>query len=407
MARLLPVTDEAAALRVAIDLMAWPCFALGKRPRHVPIVHEYRGDFLRVMPVSDGPGLATIWDADLLIWAVSQLVEAHGRRLSVSPVLMVSGFQVLRFLGRGTGQTQYHQLAAALDRLAGSVVETSVGASLAVPARFRWIEGWARTDGGLTIVVAEWLLAVVIERRRVLRIDPAYLRLSSGIARWLWRLLRRHAHEKSTGWEITLLALYARSGSLARPTDFVADLRRIARANALPGYRLSLVWRGGEERLRAARSRPVDRRAACRGCATNRWARAAARCLERLSPASGRRAFRAHGHCAGVARRAVFRADGDRLDDWSRDTTPYPGRAPMMPPRRTMPSILLFGPGTAILPSRPSSAWSSRTAAVKAGHRPPRGKRGLALKGASTAAADRLRSGDLFRAGERIASWIS
>ncbi len=241
-------------MRDAIDLMAWPCFALGKQPRWVPIVHQYRGDFLRVAPVPSGPGMATIWDADLLIWAVSQFVEAHDRRLSVSPVLMVSGFQVLRFLGRGTGQTQYRQLAASLERLAGSAVETSIGASLAVPARFRWVERWARTAGGVMILVPDWLLAAVVERRRILRIDPAYLRLSGGISRWLWRLLRRHAHEKSTGWEISLLALHARSGSLARPTDFVADLRRIARANALPGYRLSLVRRAGEERLRAARS---------------------------------------------------------------------------------------------------------------------------------------------------------
>ena len=254
MARPLPAIHETATSRDAIDLMVWPCFALGKQSRQVPIRHEYRGDFLRVLPVQPGPGLATIWDADLLIWAVSQLVEAHDRRLSVSPVLIVSGFQVLHFLGRGTGQTQYRQLAAALDRLAGSAVETSIGASLTAPARFRWIERWARADGGLTIVVPDWLLVAVIERRRVLRIDPAYLRLSGGIARWLWRLLRRHAHEKSTGWEISLLALHARSGSLARPTDFVADLRRIARANALPGYRLSLVRRAGEERLRAVRS---------------------------------------------------------------------------------------------------------------------------------------------------------
>ena len=253
MARPLPAIHETVALRDAIDLMAWPCFALGKQPRHMPIHHEYRGDFMRAAPVAAGLGLATIWDADLLIWAVSQLVEAHDRRLSVSPVLMVSGFQVLRFIGRGAGRTQYRQLAAALDRLAGSAVETSIGASLAAPARFRWIERWVRTDGGLMITMPDWLLAVVIERRRVLRIDPAYLRLTGGIARWLWRLLRRHAHEKSTGWEISLLALHARSGSLARPTDFVADLRRIARANALPGYRLSLVRRAGEERLRAVR----------------------------------------------------------------------------------------------------------------------------------------------------------
>jgi hypothetical protein len=53
--------------------------------------------------------------------------------------------------------------------------------------------------------------------------------------------------------------------------------------------------------------------------------------------------------------------------------------------------ILLFGPGTAILPSRPSSSMPSRAAVVKAGHRPPRVPRGLALTAASTAALEHLR----------------
>ena len=79
----------------------------------------------------------------------------------------------------------------------------------------------------------------------------------------------------------------------------------------------------------------------------------------------------------------------------------------MMPPLQTKASILLFGPGTAILPSRPSFAWPSRAAAVKAGHRPPRTKRGLALMGASTAAADRVPPGCPFQTIERVVSWIS
>ena len=78
----------------------------------------------------------------------------------------------------------------------------------------------------------------------------------------------------------------------------------------------------------------------------------------------------------------------------------------MMPRLHTYPSILLFGPGTAILPSRPSFASPSRAEAVKAGQRPPRAKRGLALTVASTAAADRVHPGVLFRAIESVVSWI-
>jgi hypothetical protein len=53
-------------------------------------------------------------------------------------------------------------------------------------------------------------------------------------------------------------------------------------------------------------------------------------------------------------------------------------------------AILLFGPGTAILPSRSPSSTPSRVAKVKGGHRPPRVPRGLALTAASTVAFERL-----------------
>ena len=41
---------------------------------------------------------------------------------------------------------------------------------------------------------------------------------------------------------------------------------------------------------------------------------------------------------------------------------------------RIFPAILLFGPGTAILPSRPVSAPPARAAKVKGGHRPARSR---------------------------------
>ena len=59
---------------------------------------------------------------------------------------------------------------------------------------------------------------------------------------------------------------------------------------------------------------------------------------------------------------------------------------------RALRAILLFGPGTAILPSQPTSYAPSRAAEVKAGRRPPRVPRGLALTAASTAAPDRLQA---------------
>jgi plasmid replication initiation protein len=254
MTRPFPAILDGVRPRDAIDLMAWPCFSLAKQPRHIPIFHEYRGDLMRVMPAPDGPGLATIWDADILIWAVSQFAEAGNRRLAVSPVLTAPAFQVLRFLGRRTGQSQYALLKGGLERLASAEIETSVAIFGGKPARFRWVEHWEQTGGGLLLVLPDWLFSIVVERRRILRIDPGYFRLTGSAERWLWRLLRRHGQGKSTAWEIPLSALQARSGSLARPSDFIGDLRRIAQRRVLLGYALALVSERGEERLRIARS---------------------------------------------------------------------------------------------------------------------------------------------------------
>ena len=69
-------------------------------------------------------------------------------------------------------------------------------------------------------------------------------------------------------------------------------------------------------------------------------------------------------------------------------------------------SILLFGPGTAILPSRPPSSTPSRAVAVKAGQRPPRVPRGLALTAASTAALERLQLPNRSRTIGVLLSWI-
>jgi plasmid replication initiation protein len=254
MTRPFPAILEGVRPCDAIDLMAWPCFSLAKRPRHIPMFHEYRGDFMRVVPTPGSSGLATIWDADILIWVVSQFAEAGNRRLAVSPVLTAPAFQVLRFLGRRTGQSQYALLRAGLNRLAGAEVETSVAVSGSRVVRFRWVEHWEQTDGGLLLVLSDWLFTIVVERRRILRIDPSYFQLAGGTERWLWRLLRRHGEGKSTAWEIPLSTLQVRSGSLARPSDFIGDLRRIAHRRVLLDYALALVSERGEERLRIARS---------------------------------------------------------------------------------------------------------------------------------------------------------
>ena len=66
------------APRDAQDLMAYPFFSLAKSKRTVPIDYRAGGITVRVEGTAEH-GLATIWDADILIWAASVLCDLKNR----------------------------------------------------------------------------------------------------------------------------------------------------------------------------------------------------------------------------------------------------------------------------------------------------------------------------------------
>src|ERR1700677_3620370 len=65
------------------DTMERPFFSLAKKPRITPI--EYQVGNIEV-EVTANPkfGMATIWDADILIWASTQVTEAKDRDQTTS-----------------------------------------------------------------------------------------------------------------------------------------------------------------------------------------------------------------------------------------------------------------------------------------------------------------------------------
>ena len=60
------------------DTMERPFFSLSKTPRRAPIEYQIGDLWVRVDPHQTF-GMATIWDADVLIWAALQVMEARDR----------------------------------------------------------------------------------------------------------------------------------------------------------------------------------------------------------------------------------------------------------------------------------------------------------------------------------------
>jgi len=130
------------AARDAQDLMAYPFFSLSKSHRVTPIDFAAGDVSIRVEAVPDH-GMATIWDADILIWAASQIVEARDAGLRTSRLMAATPYEILKFIGRGTSLRDYQRLKAALDRLQSTTVSTSIRqAAEGRRHRFSWINEW-------------------------------------------------------------------------------------------------------------------------------------------------------------------------------------------------------------------------------------------------------------------------
>ena len=114
-------------LRDDKEAMSVPLVSLSKGKRTKPIEWRSSNDEWHVRVTANAThGMATIWDFDVIVWAVSQLNEAVNKGLPTSPVIRFQPYDMLRAIRRQVGGDDYNALEAALSRLKGTVMETNI-----------------------------------------------------------------------------------------------------------------------------------------------------------------------------------------------------------------------------------------------------------------------------------------
>jgi plasmid replication initiation protein len=251
------------APRDAQDLMSWPFFSLAKSKRVTPI-HFRMGDVWIEVEATHEHGMATIWDADILIWAASQIVEARDAGRATSRLMTTRPHELLAFIGRGTGGDHYERLKAALDRLQSTTIATSIRqVHERRKHRFSWINEWKeRLDAkgrplGIELILPDWFYAGILDSALILTIDRSYFSLTGGMERWLYRLVRKHGGRQVNGWSFEIGHLHLKSGMLIPRKRFAFKLRAIVQAQSLPGYVLTLETVANLEML-TFRPLPID-----------------------------------------------------------------------------------------------------------------------------------------------------
>lgn len=251
-------------LRDQRETMERPFFSLAKRKRLKPI--EYvspNGEvFVNVYPNPEF-GMATIWDADVLIWAASTLNDMRRRGANDLPrTLHFHPHDVLRTICRETGGRQYQLLREGLARLQATSIVTNIRVQRGKKHRqFSWIESWTdlvdeetNQSKGMSLTLSEWFHEGIMMDGGLLSVDPVYFSITGGRERWLYRVARKHSGGAGEGgFAIPLQTLFGKSGAEGTYRRFKFEMQALARRNDLPGFTLALEFGKGEPLLRMAR----------------------------------------------------------------------------------------------------------------------------------------------------------
>lgn len=238
-------------LRDQREVMERPFFSLAKSKRLKPI--DYTSpDGKTFVHVSANPdyGMATIWDADILIYCASVLNDLKQRRVNEIPrTLKIMPYDLLRSIGRPISGRSYELLGGALDRLQSTTIKTNIRAEKRFEATFSWLDNWsqlvdAKTERskGLSISLSSWFYDGVLMNGGVLSIDRAYFDITGGRERWLYKVARKHAGGAGPeGFAIALPTLFDKSGAEGQYRRFKFEISAIVRRNDLPGFDLRLA----------------------------------------------------------------------------------------------------------------------------------------------------------------------
>jgi plasmid replication initiation protein len=233
------------------EVMERPFFSLSKRKRLKPIEYESPDGDVWVH-VSGNPefGIATIWDADILVWATSRINQMREKGQNDLPrTLHTTAYELLKSIRRDTGGKSYLELQAALQRLEATTIQTSMRAPKRQKrAQFGWLDEWTMevdtetgAARGLTLTLSNWVYEGLIRDKALLTLHPDYFTISGGVERAIYRIARKHAGDQALGWTCRVSLLHEKTGSESPLKQFNYLLKRIVAANALPEYDLSFV----------------------------------------------------------------------------------------------------------------------------------------------------------------------
>ena len=222
--------------------MEHPLFSLSTRADLRVLSYAHNDVTITVTP--SVRGRATLFDKDILIYCISQLMAALNAGRPISRTLHLRAHDLLVATNRETSGDGYRRLVEAFERLAGTRITTNITTSeIEETTGFGLIEAWQiqrKTKGGrmvsVRVTLAEWLFRAVLAKS-VLTLSRNYFRLRKPLERRVYELARKHCGHQPE-WRISLPVLAHKSGSASPLRVFRRMIRDMIATNHLPDYEL-------------------------------------------------------------------------------------------------------------------------------------------------------------------------
>lgn len=233
-----------AVLKDDMLSMEHPFFSLSKVPDKRIRRYENGRNWLEITP--SAKGLATIYDKDILIFCISQLIAAMKAGRPISREIKIQSADLLRFTNRHAGGEQYEMLSDALVRLRGTTIQTNlIAEDTEQRSGFGLIEEYTvervKKTGhisAMTVTLSTWVFKA-IKNHEVLTLHRDYFRLRKPTERRVYEIARKHCGRQDE-WTISAELLQKKCGSKASKKEFNRGLRVLALGNHLPDYTVTL-----------------------------------------------------------------------------------------------------------------------------------------------------------------------
>jgi hypothetical protein len=249
--------DDYKALKDTLPQLEHPFYALSKIPNLEEKTYRHKDNWFSVVPSSKGQ--PTIYDKDIMVYIVSQLMVMRNRgeinTLSSKDVLTIKAKDYFEYTGRTRGGKGYKDLRNAILRLKGTVYTTNI----ALPESthkgeifFTLIDGESKivekTDPRTKTTVvdyfevslSEWMIDA-INLDQVLTLHNEYFKLKP-VHKAIYELARKHVGDKKKQ-SLKLSTIHSKLGKhmkIWRLRTTIKDIQKNFKSGEFPHYDISI-----------------------------------------------------------------------------------------------------------------------------------------------------------------------